>query len=94
MCRQLDAYAEYYENGMGEWPDEFADDFGEIISCYHDDPEKALAYVILGASRSDHPGFLGGLGCGPLEDVLETLLTNCLGASSQRRVSLLASVGC
>ena len=22
MCRQLDAYAEYYENGTGEWPEE------------------------------------------------------------------------
>ncbi len=71
MCQQLDAYAEYYENGGGEWPEEHADAFGEIISCYHDDPEKAFAYVILGASRSDHPGFVGGLGCGPLEDVLE-----------------------
>ncbi|MFA5964857.1 MAG: DUF6869 domain-containing protein [Sphingomonas sp.] len=70
MCRQLDTYAEYYENGGGEWSEESADDFGEIISCCHDDPEKAFAYVILGASRSDHPRFLGGLGCGPLEDVL------------------------
>jgi hypothetical protein len=70
MCRDLDAYAEYYENGCGEWPDEYADAFGEIISCYHDDPKKAFAYVILGASRSDHPAFLGALGCGPLEDVL------------------------
>ena len=71
MCRQLDAYAKYFESGRGEWPEEDADAFGEIISCYHDDPEKAFAYVILGASRSDHPGFLAGLGCGPLEDVLE-----------------------
>ena len=71
MCRQLDAYAAYYENGGGEWPEEHADAFGEIISCYHDDPEKAFAYVILGASRSDHPRFVGGLGCGPLEDVLQ-----------------------
>ena len=71
MCRALDDYAEYYENGGGEWPDDLADTFGDIITCYHDDPEKAFAYVILGASRSDHPRFLGGLGCGPLEDVLE-----------------------
>jgi len=71
MCRQLDAYAEYYRNGGGEWPDESEEDFGEIISCYHDDPEKAFAYVILGAARSDDAEFLGGLGCGPLEDVLE-----------------------
>jgi len=71
MCLQLDAYAEYYENGGGEWPEETADAFDEIISCYHDDPEKAFAYVILGASRSDFPRFLGALGCGPLEDILK-----------------------
>jgi len=70
MCRQLDAYAEYYQNGCGEWPEEASDAFSEIISCHHDDPEKAFAYVILGSSRSDHPGFLRGLGCGPLENVL------------------------
>lgn len=71
MCRQLDAYAFYFENGGGEWPEEFAEDFGEIITCHFDDPEKAFAYVILGASRSDHPIFLGQLGCGLLEEVLE-----------------------
>ncbi len=71
LCRQLDAYAKYFQNGGGEWPEEFAVGFSEINSCYHDDPEKAFAYVILGASRSDHGGFLGILGCGPLEDVLE-----------------------
>lgn len=70
MCRQLDAYAAYYANGAGDWPEGSADAFDEIISCYHDDPEKAFAYVILGASRSDHPGFLRALACGPLEDVL------------------------
>jgi len=71
MCRQLDAYAKYHENEAGEWPEEAAVDFSEIITCYRSDPEKAFAYVILGASRSDHPGFLASLGCGPLEDVLE-----------------------
>jgi hypothetical protein len=71
MCRQLDAYAEYYRNGGGgEWPEEYADDFSEIISCFHDDPEKAFAYVILGASRTDDAGFIALLGCGPLEDIL------------------------
>lgn len=40
MCQQLDAYARYYENGMGDWPDGYADSFGEIISCYHDDPRR------------------------------------------------------
>lgn len=68
MCRHLDAYADHHG---GEWPEEYAEVFGEIISCFHDDPEKAFAYVILGASRSDDAGFLGLLGCGPLEDVLD-----------------------
>jgi hypothetical protein len=72
MCRQLDAYAKYYRNDKGdEQSDEYADDFGEIMSCYHDDPEKAFAYVVLGASRTDDAGFLAFLGCGPLEGVLD-----------------------
>jgi hypothetical protein len=68
MIQQLDTYADYFAHGAGDWPDEYADDFAEIISC--DDPEKAFSYVVLGASRSDDPKFLGQLGCGPLEDVL------------------------
>ena len=70
MKQQLDAYADYLAQGTGNWPDEHAEDFGEIISCYFDDPEKAFAYVVLGSARSDDPKFLGQLGCGPLEDVL------------------------
>lgn len=70
MCRDLDANAEHHERG-GEWMEEYAEAFSEIISCYHDNPEKAFAYVILGASRSDNAGFLGLLACGPLEDVLD-----------------------
>jgi hypothetical protein len=70
MCCQLDAYSQYLINDRGEWPEEFADDFEEIITCYHDNPEKAFAYVILGAARSDDAGFLGMLGCGLLEDIL------------------------
>jgi len=70
MIQQLDAYADYFARGAGDWPDEYADDFSEIISCHFDDPEKAFAYVVLGASRRDDLGFLGQLGCGPLEDVL------------------------
>ncbi|MGT2513295.1 DUF6869 domain-containing protein [Sphingomonas panni] len=38
--------------------------------CSNDDPEKLLAYVVLGAARSDDPGFLAVLGCGPLENIL------------------------
>lgn len=71
MCRALDEYANYFERGGGEWPEELEDAFDDIISCYHDDPEKAFAYVIIGASRSDNPQFLGLLGAGPLEDILD-----------------------
>src|SRR5689334_17594462 len=38
---------------------------------YSDELEKALAYVVIAASRTDDARFLGLLGCGPLEDVLE-----------------------
>ena len=72
MCRQIDAYAKYYRSDeTGAWPEEYAEDFGEILSCHHGDPEKAFSYVILGASRTDDAGFLAFLGCGPLEDVLD-----------------------
>lgn len=79
MMRQLDAYAHHLASGAGEWPDEHADDFGEIISCYSDDPEKAFAYVVIGASRSDDPRFLGQLGCGVLEDLLRDPTDQLLG---------------
>lgn len=71
MCQKIDAYANYWSNNEGDrWPEEHADTFQEILSCPFDDPEKALAYVILGASRTDDAGFLGLLGCSLLEDVL------------------------
>lgn len=70
MARQLDAYIAHDEGGGGEWPEEHADDFGEIITCYHDDPDKALAYVALAAARTDNAEFLGLMGCSNLEDVL------------------------
>jgi hypothetical protein len=70
MIRQLDGYARYFERGAGDRPDDDANDFTDIVTCHHDDPEKALAYVVIAASRSDDPRFLGYFGCGPLEDVL------------------------
>jgi hypothetical protein len=70
MVRQLDAYGRYFDQGAGDWPDDDANDFTDIVTCHHDDPEKALAYVVIAASRSDDPRFLGYLACGPLEDVL------------------------
>ena len=67
MCNQVDAYATHYG---GEWPDQYAEDFGAIISCGFDDPEKALAYVVLALARIEDAGFNGMMGCGPLEDLL------------------------
>ncbi len=70
MRRQVRAYAEHHAQGGGDWPDDLADDFAEIICCYFDDPEKALAYVILAVSQIDDAKFLGFMSCGNLEDVL------------------------
>lgn len=70
MRQQLLDYAKYNLEGAGDWPEELADDFDEIITCHFDDPEKALAYVIIAASQSDDAKFLGLMACGNLEDVL------------------------
>jgi hypothetical protein len=69
LARQVDAFADYFANGEGDWPDEHADGFGEVLdsSC---DPEKALAYVLIGASRTDNAEFIRFLGCSLLEDAL------------------------
>lgn len=70
MTRQLDAYERHFSKPPREWPDELSDDISEIVSCFRHDPEKALAYVLIAASRTDDAAFLGMLGCGPLEDIL------------------------
>ena len=70
MARQVDAYADYFARGAGEWPDNDEDDFLEVCTCHHDNPDKALAYVVIAADRTDNAEFLGFLGCGPLEDLL------------------------
>ena len=70
MIRQINAFADHFGRDAGEWPADHANDFGEILTCYHNDPEKAFAYVIIAAARTDDAAFLGLLGCGPLEDVL------------------------
>lgn len=70
LIERIDAYIEYDASGAGDWPVERVEDFGEIIDCHRDDPDKALAYVVLAASRTDDEGFLGMMGAGPLEDIL------------------------
>ncbi|WP_242416624.1 DUF6869 domain-containing protein [Sphingomonas panni] len=70
LCRHLDAYAEWHRQGSGHWSDDTHAAFGDICVCSDDDPEKALAYVVLGAARSDDSGFLAALGCGPLKNIL------------------------
>ncbi|QCI93396.1 DUF6869 domain-containing protein [Novosphingobium sp. EMRT-2] len=70
LIRQLDAYASYYANGEGEWPEEHVEDFSEILECHNYDSEQALAYVILAVARVDDADFLRLMGCSLLEDVL------------------------
>jgi hypothetical protein len=70
LVRQVASYAKYFAEGAGDWPDEHSDDFAEIDDSHRDDPEKCLAYVVLAASQTDDPEFLGFVACGPLEDVL------------------------
>lgn len=67
MCEQIDAFAAHYR---AEWPDQYADGFGAIISSPFKDPDKALAYVVLAAARSDDPSFHAMIGSGLLEDLL------------------------
>lgn len=70
LCRQIDGYAAHHASGDGEWPEDLAIDFDEIVTCHFDDPEKALTYVILAAARTDDAEFLRYMGCGLLEDLL------------------------
>jgi len=70
LIRQIDAYRDHIANGDNEWPDEHAEDFEEILFGAARDSEKALAYVVIAASRTDDEEFLRLLGCGPLEDLL------------------------
>jgi hypothetical protein len=72
VAATVDAYAAYFASGERDWPDKWSDAFSDLQSCYHDDPDKALAYVVIGASRSDDASFVGFLGCGPLEDLLHS----------------------
>ena len=71
LIRQIDAYAAHIASGDADWPGQFADDFGEILDSHYEDVEKVLAYVVLGASRSNNPDFVNLLGCGTLENLLE-----------------------
>ena len=78
LTRQIDAYADYFASGLGDWPDDLSDDFGEILDSRWDDLDKALAYVVLGANRSDNAEFVNFLACGPLEDILENPSTEMI----------------
>lgn len=72
LCRQIDAYAAFYDHDKdSEWPEEYADDFDETLCSHWDHPDKALAYVVLAAARSNSPGFIARMACGTLEDILD-----------------------
>jgi hypothetical protein len=70
LIRQIDAYIEYDRKGGGEWPGEISDDLSEVLDANQHDPDKALAYVMIAAARTDDPGFLAFMGAGPLENIL------------------------
>ena len=71
LTDQIDAYIEYFANGAGEWPDDWADDFTEIITCVHDDADRALAYLLISSVRTNNTEFLGLMG-----QSLEALLSD------------------
>jgi hypothetical protein len=71
LARQIDVYIEYDRKGGGEWPEDISGDLFEVLESGSEDPDKALAYVILAAARTDEAGFLAFMGAGPLEDALQ-----------------------
>jgi hypothetical protein len=71
LIRQIDTYIEYDKTGAREWPDEISDDLGEVLDAGSNDPDKALAYVMIAAARTDDAGFLAFMGAGSLENALE-----------------------
>ena len=54
----------------GEWPDEWAEAFGDMLDWPERDPDKALAFIVIAASRMNDSGTIGVLACGPFEDLL------------------------
>jgi hypothetical protein len=72
LIRQIDTYVEHMQSGEQGWPEEISDDLGEVLQSGQDDPDKALAYVVIAAARTDDDSFLGFMGAGPLEDALES----------------------
>ena len=71
LIRQIDIYIGHFKSGVDGWPEEIADDLDEVLRSGGDDPDKALAYVVIAASRTDDESFLAFMGAGPLEDALE-----------------------
>src|SRR3954447_24831994 len=69
LVRQIDAYIGHEHRG-GNWPEEIANDLEEVLMSGDDDPDKALAYVMIAAARTDDVGFLAFIGAGPLENAL------------------------
>ena len=71
LIRQVDAYDDYFTRGVGDWPDEHADDFQDVLSSFYGDDEKSLSYVVIAAARSNDARFLGFLGATLLENVVD-----------------------
>ena len=71
LIRQVDAYDDYFTRGAGDWPDEHADAFEDVLSSFYGDDEKSLSYVVLAAARSNNAGFLEFVGATLLESVVD-----------------------
>ena len=72
LVRQIDLYIAYDRSGAGDWPDDISDDLAEVLDADSRDPDKALAYVMIGLTRTEDAGFIGFLGASLLENSLES----------------------
>jgi hypothetical protein len=67
----LEDYCHYMESVTGKGPDDWEceGNFNYVYDA-HENPDVALAYVMLALSEYDDPHFLGVVAAGPLEDTL------------------------
>jgi hypothetical protein len=70
LQRQSRVYYEHFKRGFHEESDHNADDIDTVYASSGDDPDKALAYVLLAAANYDDPQYLAYMGAGLLEEIL------------------------
>ena len=69
LKKHLSTYHRYSGKGE-EWPDEADAHMDAGMSAHWDDPDRALAYVVLSAASYDERDFLFLMAAGALEDLL------------------------